>query len=68
MPNDFIVYLFNDLRSHMEKLKDEAYTEDPDGERVEYHYQKAASIIGIIQEKGFAEVPAVRLIGSKAMG
>jgi len=65
MSNEFIVYLFNDLKSHLDKLKDEAYTENPDGERVEYHYDKAVSIVEMIQTKGFAEGPAVRIIGTR---
>lgn len=65
MPNEFVIYLINDLKSHLDELKDEAYTDSPDGDRVEYHYDKAISIIEMIQTKVFTEAPAVRLIGSK---
>jgi hypothetical protein len=51
MPTEFLNYLFADLKDHMEHLKEAAYKEDPDGENVEYHFEKASSILDKI-EKG----------------
>jgi len=65
MPNEFIVYLFNDLKSQIDRLKEEAYETNPDSERVDYHFKKAISIIEMLETKGFAEAPAFRVIGSK---
>jgi hypothetical protein len=65
MSNEFIIYLFNNLREHVEKLKEEAYAESPDGDRLEYHSEKITGIISMIETKGFQEVGAIRILGKQ---
>jgi hypothetical protein len=49
MSIELLNYLFADLKEHMEKLKDEAYTESPDGDRISYHFDKSLGIIAMIE-------------------
>lgn len=51
MSIDFRTYLFEDMKEHLEQLKDEAYKDNPELENVDYHYDKVLKIIGIIQER-----------------
>jgi hypothetical protein len=47
----FINYLFGELKDHLEQIKEEAFKESPDEDRVEYHFEKASSIIIMIEEQ-----------------
>jgi hypothetical protein len=51
MPKELLDYLFVELKDHMEHLKEECYKESPDSETIEYHFDKAAGIVDMI-EKG----------------
>jgi flagellin-specific chaperone FliS len=51
MLDEFIKYLFGELKDHLEKLKDEAYSESPNEDRADYHFDKATEIITKL-EKG----------------
>jgi hypothetical protein len=50
MPKELLDYLFVELKDHLERLKDESYKDSPDGESVEYHFEKASEIINMIQK------------------
>jgi hypothetical protein len=49
MPFELMKYLFSDLREHVKKLEEEAYTESPDGDRIEYHSSKIMGIIDMLE-------------------
>lgn len=56
MQDEFLRYLLNDLREHVGQLEEIALnydTDGTDGERLQYHKDKATSIVNLIEQKIF---------------
>lgn len=56
MPVELLEYLFRELKDHTERLKEEAYKDNPDIEIVDYHFDKSTSIIDMIEKSKCIQV------------